>query len=116
MENHVSCKQGGIVTIHQDKMPRGFWRLGKVETLIQSKDKSILGATVKVVSPNRKLTIKNRPLSKLYPVEVRDRCPNVVTNINSEKGVENVESKEHGRPKRAAALHADALRRMRVLL
>ena len=41
----------------------------KVETLIQSKDKTIRGATVKVVSPNGKLTIINRPLSKLYPVQ-----------------------------------------------
>ena len=109
-------KEGDIVTIHQDKMPRGFWRLGKAETLIQSKDKNIRGATVKVVSPNGKLTIINRPLSKLYPVEVRDRCPKVVTDINSEKVVENVESEERERPKRAAALDADVLRRMRDLL
>ena len=94
-------------------MPRGFWRLGKVETIIQGKDKNVRSATVKVVSPNEKLTIINRPLSKLYPVEVRDRCPKVVTDINSEKLVENVGSKQHGRPKRAAALDADALRRMR---
>ena len=83
--------EGGIVTIHQDKMRRGFWRLGKVETIIQSKDKNIWGAMVKVVLPNRKLTVINQPLSKLYPVEVRGRCPKVVTDINSEKLVENVE-------------------------
>ena len=105
--------KGDIVTIHQDKTPRGFWRLGKVETLIQGKDKNVRGTTVKVVSPNGKLTIINRPLSKLYPVEVRDRCPKVVTDVNLEKIVKNVESKEHGRPKRAAALDTDALRRMR---
>ena len=110
-------KEGDIVTIHQDKMSRGFWRLGKVETLIQGKDfKNVRGATVKVVSPNGKLTIIDQALSKLYPVEVRDRCPKVVTDINSEKVVENVESKEHGRPKRAATLDADASRRMRDLL
>ena len=97
-------------------MPRGFWRLGKVETLIQRKDKNVRSATVKVVLPNGKLTVINRPLSKLYPVEVRDRCPKVVTDIYSEKVVENIESKQHGRPKRAAACDADALRRMRDLL
>ena len=97
-------------------MPRGFWRLGKVETLIQGKDKNVRGATVKAVSSNGKLTVINRPLSKLYTVEVRDRCPKVVTDVNSEKGVENVESKQHGRPKRAAALDTDALHRMRDLL
>ena len=106
-------KEGDIVTIHQDKMPRGFWRLGKVQTIIQGKDKNIRGATIKLVSPNGKLTVINRPLSKLYPVEVRDSCPKVVTDINLEKVVESVGSKEHGRPKRAAALDADALRHMR---
>ena len=96
-------------------MPRGFWRLGKVETIIQGKDKHVRGAsaTVKVVSPNGKSTVINRPLSKFYPVEVRDRCPKVVTDINLEKVVESVGSKEHGRPKRATALDTDALRRMR---
>ena len=106
-------KEGDIVTIHQDKMPRGFWRLGKVETIIQGEDKNVRGATVKVVSPNGKSIVINRPLSKLYPVEVRDRCPKVVTDINLEKVVESVRSKEHGRPKRASALDAGALRRMR---
>ena len=105
----------GIVTIHQDKMSRGFWRLGKVEMVIQGKDKNIQGATVKVASPDGKLTIINRLLSKLYPVEVRDSCPKVVTDINSEKVVANVESKQHGCPKRAATLDADELRYMRDL-
>ena len=94
-------------------MLRGFWRLGNVETLFQGKDKNVRGATVKAASPNGKLTTINRPLSKLYPVEVRDRCPKVVTDIISENVVENVKSEEHGRPKRAAALDADALRRTR---
>ena len=97
-------------------MPRGFWRLGKVETIIQGKDKNVQGATVKVVSRNGKLTVMNRPLSKLYPVEVRDECPKVVTDFNLEKVVESVGSKKHGRPKCAAALDADALRRMRYSL
>ena len=52
------------------QMPRGFWRLGKVETIIQGRDKNVRSTTVKVVSPNGKLTVINRPLSKLYPVEV----------------------------------------------
>ena len=43
-----------------------FWRLGKVETIIQGKDKNVRGATIKVVSPNGKLTVINRPLSRLY--------------------------------------------------
>ena len=93
-----------------------IWRLRKVETIIQGKYKNVRGATVKVVSPNGKLTVINRPLSKLYPVEVRDRCPKAVTDINLEKAVESVGLKEHGCPKRVTALDADALRRMRASL
>ena len=30
-------KQGDVVTVHQDEVPRGFWRLGKIEHLIEVK-------------------------------------------------------------------------------
>ena len=42
---------GDVVTVHEDKTPRGFWRMGKIEELIISKDKRARGATVKVSSP-----------------------------------------------------------------
>ena len=31
-------KEGNVVTVDQDKVPRGFWHLGKIEYLIESKD------------------------------------------------------------------------------
>ena len=115
MENHVSRK-GTLSQFIKTKCPEDFGDLEKLKRLFKVKINNIRGSTVKVVSPNGKLTIKNRLLSGLYPVEVRDRYPKVVTDINSEKAVENVGSKEHGRSKRAAALDADALCRMRDLL
>ena len=113
MENHVSRK-GTLSQFIKTKCLEDFGDLERLKRLFKVKIKTFgRGATVKVVSPNGKLTIINRPLSKLYPVEVRDRCPKVVTDINLKKVVESVGSKEHGRLKRAAALDADALRRMR---
>ena len=64
---------GDVVTVHEDKTPRGFWHLGKIEELLVSKDKRVRGATVKVNSPTGRMTLISRPLSKLFPVEVKDR-------------------------------------------
>ena len=66
---------GDVVTVHEDKTPRGFWHLGKIEELIISKDKRVTGATVKVSSPTGRMILINRPLSKLFPVEVKDEMP-----------------------------------------
>ena len=63
-------KQDYIVLISEDRVPRNTWRVGKVESLIESKDGCVRGANVKVFSKERKKpTIIQRPVQKLYPVE-----------------------------------------------
>ena len=39
---------GGIVTIFDDKLPRGLWKLGKIEELILGADNQVRGARVRV--------------------------------------------------------------------
>ena len=107
-------KQGDVVTVHQDKAPRGFWRLGKTEYLIESKDGKVRGATLKDLSPGGKMSLINRPLSKLFPVEIVNREAPDATDLPSKSG-EN-EEQQNRRPKRAAALDADTLRRLRDVL
>ena len=107
---------GDIVTVHEDKMPRGFWRLGKVEELIFSKDTRVRGATVKVSSPTGRMTLINRPLSKLFPVEMKDRHISTLPETSVEQRVDIVNEKQSSRPKRIAALDADTLRRLRDTL
>ena len=107
-------KQGDVVTVHQDKVPRGFWHLGKIEHLIESKDGKVRGATLKVVSPGGKMSLINRPLSKLFPVEIVNREAPDATDLPSRSGKN--EEQQNRRPKRAAALDADTLRRLRDVL
>jgi len=60
-----------IVVVHDEGQPRGLWRLGKVEGLIIGRDGKTRGATVRVSSRDGGTTILQRPLSLLYPLEVR---------------------------------------------
>ena len=63
-------KQDDIVLISEDRIPRNTWRVGKVESLIESKYGFVSGANVKVFSKEgKKPTIIQRPVQKLYPVE-----------------------------------------------
>ena len=63
---------GDIVTVAEEGVSRGKWRLGKVEELITVKDGEIRGANVKVLTKKGKPMYLNRPVQKLYPLEVRE--------------------------------------------
>ena len=78
---------GDAVTVHEDKTPRVFWRLGKIEELIVGKDKRLRGATVKVSSPTGRMNLINRPLSKLFPVEIKDRRIQTLPDTSVKPGV-----------------------------
>ena len=69
MENPTS-RFGDIVIIHDEGLPRGFWKLGRVQRLIVGNDGQTRGATVSVASENRRFTSLNRPLQLLYPLEI----------------------------------------------
>ena len=62
--------KGEIVTIHEEKLHKGKWRLGKVEQLYEGNDRIVRGAELKVVSQTGRTTRLHRPVSKLYPLEV----------------------------------------------
>ena len=68
----ANVQVGDVVTVHEDKIPRGLWCLGKIEELIVGKNKRVRGATVKVSSPTGRMTLIDRPLSKLFPEEIKD--------------------------------------------
>ena len=57
---------GDVVLIKED-LPRGRWKIGRIQELVKGKDQLIQSAKV-LISPKRFL---HRPLSLLYPIE----CP-----------------------------------------
>ena len=81
-----------------------------------SKDKRVRGATVKVSSPMGRMTLINRPLSKLFHVEVKDRHIPNLPDKSVEQGVEIVNDKQSSHPKRIAALDSNVSRRLRDTL
>ena len=64
-------QEGELVTIQEDSLPKGQWRMGLVEQLLRSQDGVIRGAEVKVVTRNGKTSHLRRPVTKLCPLEVR---------------------------------------------
>ena len=72
-QNKIPAKQvktGDVVLIHDEKLPRNSWRLGKVEELIQSKDGHVRACKLRVYSKGRKKSYLNRPVNKLVYFEV----------------------------------------------
>ena len=62
-------KKGDIVLISEDNVKRAEWKLGKIEDLIPGKDGFIRGVKVRTCGKG-KYEFLNRPLQKLYPLEV----------------------------------------------
>ena len=43
-------KVGDVVVVHNESLPRGFWKLGRIQGVIAGRDGKIRGAIVKVAS------------------------------------------------------------------
>ena len=69
--SHPPVTVGDIVLVHDQDHPRTFWRLAKVEKLIESSDNKVRGARVRVGSKNGRSSILRRPVQLLYPMEVQ---------------------------------------------
>ena len=99
---------GDIVTVAEEGVSRGKWRLGKVEELTTRKDGEIRGAKVKVLTKKGKPMYLNRPVQKLYPLETRGPVQTRQT-VTEPVGEARVQTRRV--PRRAAAIDADLRRR-----
>ena len=64
-------KQGDVVCVHEEKVPRQRWKLGTVKELIHGRDNLVRAAIVQLGSEGNRTEIK-RPVQGLYPVEVSE--------------------------------------------
>ena len=71
--NYVPIQVGDAVCIHQEKLPRKLWRLGRIERLLVGKDDHPRAAVVKVFGEGRQATFIERPVQKLYLVELTEK-------------------------------------------
>ena len=118
---------GDVVIIHEEGLPRSRWRLGRICTLIKGKDGHVRGARVTVCTKQGKISEIERPLQKLYPLELSDSdektTKSIVDNDSSNEAEADTEvrvrpevrDRPGGRdrpPRRSAALNADIFRRL----
>ena len=75
---------GDIAVVHSKKLPRRFWKLGKVEKVIPGRDGLIRGALVRVASRGHQATHLYRPIQLLFPLEM-DRCHTADNPTTTEK-------------------------------
>ena len=121
-----SIARGDVVVVHDENLPRGFWRLGRVEEVLTGRDGQIRGATVRLASRNRQQTLLHRPIQLLYPLEIRDTQPdssigpsNRESQTSSQQNHTEPELEQEGstrrRSKRISANHSDDRRRALLL-
>eukprot|EP00794_Sanderia_malayensis_P015458 gene15458-biopygen12863 len=107
-----SVSVGDIVLIYEDNTKRGLWKTGIVEALIKGTDGVVRGA--KVRKPGKgKPDVLNRPIQKLYPLEVESSQRNSNENsgsVSSDRNQNELQGHQDQsrRPTRAAARDARA--------
>ena len=73
-----SVTVGNMVVVHDVSLPRGFWKLGKIEKVIPGRDGRVHGAMVRLSTGSGVL---RRPIQLLYLLEVH--CEGVSSATNS---------------------------------
>ena len=116
-------QEGQVLTVYDEGQPRGLWRVGRIEGVIQGPDGKIRSARVCVQSKTGRATVLKRPVQLLYPLEIgcqeraatsqpEDSTTNVeISEIPSNPQPENqdvqtVVEASRGRPHRSAAIKA----------
>ena len=67
----ISVAEGEVVLLHDDNSKRGQWKVGVIERLVVGKDGQVRGASVRTTMQGKgKLQYLNRPLQKLFPLEI----------------------------------------------
>ena len=103
---------GDVVVVHDEALPRGLWRLARVQELITGQDGQVRGAVLRVISKTGEPTILRRQLQLLYPLEVRDPGNADTNGIIDTTQTLPSESEETtpqcttGRPQRQSAIRA----------
>ena len=62
--------EGDIVVVHDDALPCGFWKLGRIQEILTGRDGQPRAALVRVASRDRQQVVLRRPLQLLYLLEI----------------------------------------------
>ena len=105
--------QGDVMLMREDGKPRGFWNLIRVERPIRGADGTVRGAVICVPSRGGKTTTLRRPVTHLYPLEIKctQRNSSNVDGTSDQVRAPVLSTQENSQPstrppKRAAAQKA----------
>ena len=103
--NMPNISVGDVVIIHDDDQARCMWKLGRVEKLLVGADDEIRAAVLKVAGHGRAANHLQRPVQKLYPLEMssHDHFKTADDSIIEPTSTRNLESgeTENTRPEQA---------------
>ena len=60
------------VIVHSERLPRGLWKLGRIQELLKGQDGHCRAATVKTTASDGQPVLLRRPIQLLYPLELSD--------------------------------------------
>ena len=67
---HPVLSVGEVVIVHDERLPRGLWKLGRIQEVMKGRDGQVRGATVRMANRDRQQVLLHRPIQLLYPLEV----------------------------------------------
>ena len=107
----IKIKIGEIVILRNDSTKRVFWKFGKVDELIPSKDGIIRAAKFRVQGDGGKQVFLRRPIQHLIPLEVRAQLPTPEPeDPDNHPPVNNVEEETRRARPRRTAIAADCFK------
>lgn len=66
---------GDVVIVHDEALPRGLWKLGRIKEVFIGRDGLPHSALVRVATRDRQHTLLKRSLQLLYPLEIHEPEP-----------------------------------------
>ena len=81
-QTSTPAKPGDVVVVHDDDHPRGYWKLAVIEKLIVGRDRLACGAVLQLSSKDGQHTTLQRPLQRLYPLEISSEDPSSAMDHN----------------------------------
>ena len=66
---HPGLSVGEVVIVHDEHLPRGLWKLGRIQETLKGRDGQIRGAKVKMAKRDRQHDLLHQPIQLLYPIE-----------------------------------------------
>ena len=70
-EEDTRVNAGDIALVEDPALKRNYRKLGKITKLIKGHNERVRAATVKIYNSNSIHQLINRPICKLYPLEIR---------------------------------------------